>query len=310
MYRGKTKVVVAFVLALGLILSSFSLGFAAGPNAPKVPEPPAVGNPHGNYVALGDSLAAGMTPEDGFGPSYADMLAVKLTDGNSTYSNFGIPGLTAEDLNNILRNPQPTAKFNFMCLQLKELSVTDTAVLVMKITGIDSPTNTAVSSYVGRLKSSESAVVVTALNELAALQRPFMINAISNAAIITLDIGGNDALLYKLTPDAITVTASAMLNAIPINIFAILGSITSINKTGAKIYVMGYPYNDPLTQTLNDAIESACSLYTNNTKFVPTAFAFVSNNPKFIPAGEVHPTILGYKKLANILWSKMEKGQK
>ncbi len=59
-----------------------------------------------DYVALGDSLAAGMTPTYSFDKSYTDLIAEKL-DGEGVlaeYNNFGVSGYTTED---VLRNINP-----------------------------------------------------------------------------------------------------------------------------------------------------------------------------------------------------------
>lgn len=53
-----------------------------------------------DYVALGDSLAAGMTPTGGFDLGYADYLVSRFEQSQYTvgYTNFGVPGYTSTNL--------------------------------------------------------------------------------------------------------------------------------------------------------------------------------------------------------------------
>lgn len=293
MYRGKTKVVVAFVLALGLILSTFSIGFAAGPNAPKLPEPPAVGNPHGNYVALGDSLAAGMTPEGGFGPSYADMLAVKLTDGNSSYSNFGIPGLTSDDLKNILafdpRSQSPTpASFQYIQANINKLSSSAITTLVNQFGFTGSSIE-----LINNLMTTSGKIILTGFLNARIVQE------ISQAEIITLDIGGNDALLAQATSN------SSILSEVQQNILKILSSIKTFNQTDAKIYVMGYPYHEAFIPGLNTLISLGVNFSTLGAIYVSTSSIFVDKYYQYLPdfPNNAHPTKQGCQALAKELWS-------
>ncbi|WP_126052062.1 SGNH/GDSL hydrolase family protein [Siminovitchia acidinfaciens] len=53
-----------------------------------------------DYVALGDSLAAGMTPTGGLDLGYADYLVSRFEQSQYTvgYTNFGVPGYTSTHL--------------------------------------------------------------------------------------------------------------------------------------------------------------------------------------------------------------------
>lgn len=53
-----------------------------------------------DYVALGDSLAAGMTPTGGFDLGYPDYLVNRFEQSQYTvgYTNFGVSGYTSSDL--------------------------------------------------------------------------------------------------------------------------------------------------------------------------------------------------------------------
>ncbi|RDI42333.1 SGNH/GDSL hydrolase family protein [Falsibacillus pallidus] len=61
------------------------------------------------YLALGDSLAAGMTPYNGIGPGYADMiaLALKSDDRIAGFSkDFAIPGYTSGQVLDLLQQKE------------------------------------------------------------------------------------------------------------------------------------------------------------------------------------------------------------
>ncbi|MDN4074157.1 SGNH/GDSL hydrolase family protein [Fictibacillus terranigra] len=62
------------------------------------------------YVALGDSIAAGMTPYGDIDKSYPDFISSYFKRSNVSlkdYDNFGVPGYTSEQLkNDVLANPE------------------------------------------------------------------------------------------------------------------------------------------------------------------------------------------------------------
>ncbi|MFG6496189.1 GDSL-type esterase/lipase family protein [Fictibacillus sp. UD] len=59
-----------------------------------------------NYVSLGDSLAAGITPYKSIGPGYPHYLTELLkSQGNVNPSYFGVPGYTSSDVIQDLTDP-------------------------------------------------------------------------------------------------------------------------------------------------------------------------------------------------------------
>ena len=64
-----------------------------------------------DYVALGDSLAAGYTPNKTIDKGYTDFIAEKLNEEEvlGDYQNFGVPGYTTD---NVLASIDPTNPVN------------------------------------------------------------------------------------------------------------------------------------------------------------------------------------------------------
>jgi lysophospholipase L1-like esterase len=200
-----------------------------------------------DYVALGDSLAAGQNPygtEHGY--SYPNSIKNMLaSSGNpGSYQNFGVSGYTTTNILDQLNNPK-IQKF------------------------------------------------------------------LTNAEIVTLDVGANDILVlpavqaYLAAPSdenlaAATDAVIAEFYYIGNNIGTIIGTIKGINPT-AKIYVMGYydafPSNPELIgliQGLNGAILSAAAA---------TGVAYVNTWGTVTPADlpnalDIHPTHEGYKAIS------------
>ncbi|CZQ96278.1 Hypothetical protein Tpal_1982 [Trichococcus palustris] len=200
-----------------------------------------------DYVALGDSLAAGQNPygtEHGY--SYPNSIKNMLaSSGNpGSYQNFGVSGYTTWDILNQLNNPK-IQKF------------------------------------------------------------------LTNAEIVTLDVGANDILglpavqAYLAAPSASTLSTAqtvvmAELPNIGYRIGTIISSIKGINPT-AKIYVMGYydafPSNPELIgliQGLNGAILSAAA--ATGVTYVNT---WGTVTPADLPnASDIHPNHEGYKAIS------------
>jgi lysophospholipase L1-like esterase len=85
-----------FKKPLSLLLSFFLLTFAFSPLTASAET---FKNKEINYVSLGDSLAAGVTPYGGWGPGYPHYLTEMLkTKNNVNPSYFGVPGYTTNDI--------------------------------------------------------------------------------------------------------------------------------------------------------------------------------------------------------------------
>ena len=205
-----------------------------------------------DYVALGDSLAAGYTPNQTLDKSYTDFIAEKL-DGEGVlgdYQNFGVPGYTTVNVFNII-DP-------------------------------NNPVNT---------------------NRIV---------AISNAEIITLDVGAND--LIKLIPDLLSDPTQApdAIRNVATNIAKITFTLKKINPK-AKIYLMGYynafPYYPeeqqeqviPLIQGFNLAVKQVAA--STGETYVDTYTTVDKHLAKYLPEENIHPDIMGYRAIAKDFWN-------
>ena len=239
-------------------------------------------SPHFDYVALGDSYAAGQNPygvEKSVG--YTNYLKILLSQNNFTgsYNNFGVSGLTSAEL-------------------LAEIT-----------TGSDT-------------------------------YNPKMVKSLTDAEIVTLDIGGAELLdvletLYKTNPgllhDPGTLIALAVQEtAIMGNIYQTIYTIKTLNPD-VNIYVMGY-FNAFLSYPLYLLLPPAEQAYFEyvllegfNTQIAtvvtnPGAFGLDSYPgapvPEYISTigvvtadelpGDIHPNKAGYKAIANAFWDVIE----
>ncbi len=208
-----------------------------------------------DYVSLGDSLAAGTTPNNITDKSYTDFIAEKLKSEGvlGDYKNFGVPGYTTND---IYTNIDPTNPENF--------------------------------------------------------QR---VTAISQAEIITLDVGAND--LLNIIPVLIEdpVHAPAIIQNTAENLTKITYTLQDINPK-AKIYLMGYynafPYYPqeqqtqliPLIKKFNLAIENTAVL--TGATYIDTYSVMDMNLKKYLPENNIHPNLSGYQAIAKEFWSVIE----
>jgi lysophospholipase L1-like esterase len=215
---------------------------------------------HFDYVALGDSLAAGRTPygvdEDG----YVDYLASRFEQSqyNVELDNYGVSGYSTTHIQNELFNP----------------------------------TNTKYAS----LRES-----------------------ISNAELVTIDIGANDLLPALTEIQANPALATTVLKGIGERLFLILSEIDKINPE-TKVYVMGY-YNPfphlpeqqqaaiiPLLDAFNQTIQSVASM--NSDIFVPTAKVIEKHEKDYLPnPADIHLNIEGYKVVAKEFWKAIQENK-
>lgn len=224
---------MTIILTLVLLISSVGIAYAR--------------NEKFNYVALGDSLAAGYTPNRTIDKSYTDFLAEKL-EGEGVlgdFQNFGVPGYKTIDVLASIDSSNPDNKDRIL--------------------------------------------------------------AISNADIITLDVGAND-LLYLITDSS---GACSSLKTVAESIAEIILTLKNINPN-AKIYIMGYynafPYYTeeqqnqliPLIQAFNSAIENVANLY--GATYVDTYATMDKHLEKYLPENNIHPDLLGYRAIAGDFW--------
>lgn len=212
----------------------------------------AYGSTQFDYVALGDSLAAGYTPTGTIDKSYTDFITDKLNGERvlGDYNNFGVPGYTTT---NVLATINPMDPAN--------------------------------------------------------IQR---VAAISEAEIITLDIGAND--LLDLIPVLLTNPSQAQpaIEGVVTNIAQIISTLKFLNPE-AKIYLMGYynafpflpeeqqAYIIPLITEFNKGLEGIAKL--TGATYVDTYKAMDKHLTKYLPEENIHPNISGYRALAKEFWN-------
>ena len=207
-----------------------------------------------DYVALGDSLAAGSTPNGAIDKSYTDFIAEKL-DGEGIlgdYQNFGKPG--------------------------------HTTVKVLADINPSNPDNAD------------------------------RINAISNAEIITLDVGANDLLDSIPVLMANPSHAPAEIEKVANNIAQITGTLKGINPN-TKIYLIGYynafypfsNYTDEqkaqvglMIRGFNLAVEQVAA--QTGTSYVDIYTTMDKHLAKYLPEENIHPDIQGYRAIAKDFW--------
>ncbi len=92
-----SKKIKSFVMVGALLAALPVSALANGPEKKQI-----------DYVALGDSLAAGVTPQLGLGLGYPDYLKQRFEQSQYTveFNNLSLPGKKAADLRNDLNIPQ------------------------------------------------------------------------------------------------------------------------------------------------------------------------------------------------------------
>jgi len=136
--------------------------------------------------------------------------------------------------------------------------------------------------------------------------------AISNAEIITLDIGANDILDLIPALMADPTQAPDVIQSIAENLAEIILTLKGINPN-ANIYLMGY-YNAfpfypeelqeqviPLIKGLNLAINQVANA-TGET-YIDTYTIMDKHLTKYLPEDDIHPGLLGYKAMAKEFWN-------
>jgi lysophospholipase L1-like esterase len=215
---------------------------------------------HFDYVALGDSLAAGQTPMKSLDKGYVDYLTSRFEQSqyNVELDNFGMSGYKTTNILNELFNP---------------------------------------------------------LNE----KNASLLESISEAELVTIDIGANDLLAQLDAIQKNPALAQTVLEGIGKNLFAILSRIDSINP-GTKVYVMGY-YNPfphlpeaqqaallPLLDALNQTIQNMAMM--NGDIFVPTANVIGKHEKEYLPnPADIHLSLEGYQVVAKEFWKAIQENK-
>jgi lysophospholipase L1-like esterase len=210
-----------------------------------------------DYVALGDSLAAGRTPYGVDKDGYVDFLTSRFEQSqyNIKLDNYGVSGYRTTHIYNELFNP----------------------------------TNPKFASLRG---------------------------SISDAELVTIDIGANDLLAQLGAIQQNPALAQTVLEGIGKNLYAILSQIDSINPD-TKVYVMGY-YNPfphlpeaqqaallPLLEAFNQTIQEVAMM--NGDIFVPTAKVIEKHQKEYLPNPlDIHLDVEGYQIVAKEFWKAIQ----
>ncbi|WP_419958011.1 S-layer homology domain-containing protein [Psychrobacillus psychrotolerans] len=271
MKRVMKKLSLFFVLALLVQLVAFpGLSFAAE----KDTEAPTWANPV-NYLALGDSLATGVTPENKLGNGYPDYIvaALKSTNALTTFNKgFTLPGYTTSDV-------------------LKDLQANVTKPVV----GTGNKGDSAELH-----KSIAAADIIT-------------ISAGANDILPYFKVDATNSPAEAPSVDLAKITAA--LKQVNVNYSQILKSIYSINpnvQVYVMGYYNPFPHLDKKYQVqiaqlmsgINGAIQSSLAGTTGH--FVPTAEKIAENYPANLPNNQnIHLSEAGYKVVADLFHQKL-----
>ncbi|MFS1511035.1 GDSL-type esterase/lipase family protein [Chengkuizengella sp. SCS-71B] len=249
-----------------------------------------------NYVALGDSIAAGYTPEGEIDEGYSDFIEEYLDENAPliTYTKqFAIPGLTTSDLNGLIQNNLSTEQF-----------------LSLFGGGFPSP-------------------LVGEITENISIENLTVQDAIIDADVITLTIGAND-ILSEIPYDAVTGTIemsgididqiTRKMGEVEENLSSVLEQIFALNGE-VQVYVSGYffPYPHLIDQMpqaqldiLLDTLDSLNSIIIDATNdhndafYVSLESVFPNDPTEYLPNEQIHPTIEGYELIADRFMEVME----
>ncbi|WP_096202976.1 GDSL-type esterase/lipase family protein [Bacillus sp. FJAT-45350] len=251
----KLSFLITIVMLLLLILPSNTLGE----------------NKEISYVALGDSLAAGMTPlrdSNGlpqFDKGYPEFIQLLVqTETNVNLRNFAVAGYTSS---HILEDIQNDGR-EFFTFQ-----------------GVDLPVHTT-----GLRSHIENANIIT-------------LNGGANDLFQYLQVKDGE-----VNVDFINLQQA--IPKVKQNMHDIISEIKTLNPE-ANIYIMGYynsfPYIDEqfrnlILSILDNLNESLYQLTetSDSIHFIPTADVIASNHQTYLPnPNDVHLSLLGYEAIAN-----------
>lgn len=224
-----------------------------------------------NYLALGDSLAAGQSYAKEFEDGYADYLAYKMDDaGNlASFSKvFATSGYTTEDvLRDINANVETTdATGKLITIQgeiakAEMITISAGANDLLRLVKIDPQTNTV---------SYDQAQVMTGLQQIG-----------NNTTAILLKI-------KAINPNA-KVYIMGYYNAFPHL------PVEMQTQLGGSLAQLDYVLQQSSAQV--------------GAKFVPTSQAIGKNAKNYLPnPTDIHPNAAGYLVLANSFWKQIDLG--
>lgn len=253
-----------------------------------------------DYVSLGDSLAAGQPYnwyETGMvsGYGYSDILADRLEEEGvlGEYTKAGISGLRTVGVLRQL-NSDPLLQYRISQAEIITLNIGANDLIPLGLwlqkgagmTPMDTGFMEWVRSYPGKALST-------------------------------------DQLATMLTqPEAFKKIIEAELLQVGARLYGILSTLTA---TKAQVYVMGYynalpdiPGGRELIEALNGVIKNVAEAEQIGATYVPTMTAFDKHLYRYLPlvdetypiegiSRDIHPTIQGYRAIAQSFWIKIQK---
>lgn len=232
----------------------------------------AAGNDQLDYLALGDSLAAGQTPNNGFDKGYTDYLGSQLQKVGMLSSfdkHFAVSGYTTADiLSDIQRNKSVTdTNGNTMAIQ--------TAIARAEMITIDAGANDLLQQ------------ITIDKDKLEVTVDPIKVNS----AIFRVGVN-TSAILSKIR----TLNSNADVY--------VMGYFNPFTILPAQYQAQF----QTLLNSLNQTIENSAKL--NRAVFVPTAAMMAKNTGAYMPNPmDIHPNQKGYLALANAFWKKLDVGK-
>ena len=218
-----------------------------------------------DYLALGDSLAAGQTPDKQLGKGYTDYLANQLNKIDRLASfdkRFAVPGYTTTDLLNDLQTNVVKPGIDGNNVDIHS-SIQNAELITIDIGANDLLKQIIIDQTTGALIADQQKLIaaLTGVGE-------------NLVAILTQ--------IKTLNPNA-NVYLMGFYNPFP---YASVETKAQLNS---------------LLNQLNLTIENAGKPFS--VTFVPTANSFALNGPALLPnPQDIHPNKAGYLTLANQFW--------
>lgn len=254
-----------------------------------------------DYVALGDSLAAGQKPtEIGstsaklYGTSYPKFIRDDLSSKGllNSYANFGVSGYETWNVSNELMTPD---------------SATQNAIIEAEIITLDIGANDLLSYL-----EAEEGDVSNLLDRLAYMDQDQI-----NDLIYQMDLLKSSAVPYTVYQVSLIVAQIKTLNPDAdiyvmgyYNAFSFLNDYSDDPALQEKIDIL-IPELEELIQAYNIALEqamTAMSYQYPGITYVSTWKAMGgdldSNARTYLPL-DIHPTVQGYRAIAQAFWDEM-----
>jgi lysophospholipase L1-like esterase len=285
-----------------------------------------------DYVALGDSLAAGVTPyvPDYFpyfnlNKSYSDYIAGKLDSDDvlGDYANYGFPLYTTDSILGLIGPGQypdfdPLQPYSYPYYMR---STTDSfnplaSVPVLNVNTVRNSLSDAeiVTLDIGANDLLKLREWVSALLSLNPSDPSYSMNLVQlvNAYPGAMD---KNSLSLVLTNPAITTETKlntifgAEITAITYKTGQIIQKINDIDEEDPQIYVMGY-YNafpdDPLFASVIENLNSAVMAeIAGEATYIATWDSFSKHLGKYLPEDNIHPSVQGYKTISQCFWEEI-----